>query len=221
MTLRLLFATASSALLLLGQTAPDPIAPGTSSLAAIHKETPPAECQRQTVEDFVPMTRTDREVEYIRGLVGPSAFVYSAAQAGIGQARERPDEWGQGARGFGLRMGSAYAAHVVGTTVTDGLAWALKEDNRYFASGETSFGRRLWYALTSTLLARRDDGSRTFSFSAVGGGAGGAFISRAWQPPSTTSAGDGAVAFGLGMGFRAGVNVLHEFAPRSIRRLVP
>jgi hypothetical protein len=219
--LRLLFATSSSALLLLGQTSPDPISPGTSSLATIQKETPPGRCQRRTVEDFVPMTRTDREVEYIRGLIGPSAFVYSAAQAGIGQARDRPHEWGQGARGFGLRMGSAYAGHVVGTTVTDGLAWALKEDNRYFASGEASFGTRLRYALISTLLARRDDSSRTFSFSAVGGAAGGAFISRAWQPSSTASAGDGAVAFGLGMAWRAGVNVWHEFAPRSVRRLVP
>jgi hypothetical protein len=220
-TIRLLSVTFFPVLLLPGQTPPDPIPLGASSLTAIHKETPPAECQRRTVEDFVPMTRTDREVEYIRGLVGPSAFVFSAAQAGLGQARDRPHEWGQGAEGFGLRMGSAYAAHVVGTTVTDGLAWALKEDNRYFASGEKSFGRRLWYALTSTLLARRNDGSQTFSFSGVGGTAGGAFISRAWQPRSTTSAGDGAVAFGLGMAFRAGTNVFHEFAPRSVLRLVP
>jgi hypothetical protein len=221
-TIRLsLFVTLFPVLSVLGQTAPDPISPGASSLTAIQKETPPAECQRRTAEDFIPMTRTDREVEYIRGLVGPMAFVYSAAQAGLGQALDRPHEWGQGAEGFGLRMGSAYAAHVVGTTVTDGLAWALKEDNRYFDSGERTFGRRLRYALTSALLARREDGSRTFSFSAVGGGAGGAFISRAWQPRSTASAGDGAVAFGLGMAFRAGANVVHEFAPRSIRRFLP
>ena len=65
----------------------------------------------------------------------------------------------------------------------------------------------------STLLARRDNGSRTFSFSRIGGAAGGAFISREWQPHSTNSAGDGAEAFGITIGAQMGFNVFREFWP--------
>ena len=65
----------------------------------------------------------------------------------------------------------------------------------------------------STFLARHDNGSRSFSFSRIGGTAGSAFISREWQPPSTTSAGDGAVVFGLNMATQVGFNVFREFWP--------
>jgi hypothetical protein len=43
--------------------------------------------------------------------------------------------------------------------------------------------------------------------------AGAAFISRAWQPRSTTTAGDGAVNFGLTMASDASFNIFREFWP--------
>ena len=69
----------------------------------------------------------------------------------------------------------------------------------------------------STLLARHDNGNTYFSFSRMGGAAGAAFISREWQPRSTTTAGDGAVSFGISMGSDVGFNVVREFWP-GLRR---
>jgi hypothetical protein len=89
----------------------------------------------------------------------------------------------------------------------------LHEDNRYFVSGQTGFLRRTKYAIVSTLLARNDNGTQSFSFSRVGSAAGASFISRAWQPRSTTSAGDGAVSFGITMASDMGFNVFREFWP--------
>jgi hypothetical protein len=139
---------------------------------------------------FVPMTDRERWEHYAYSLVGPQAFFYSAAQAGINQARNTPYEWGQGAEGYGSRIGSAYAQRVIGATVGNGIAVALHEDSRYFKSGKTGLGR-VTYAISSALLARHDDGSHSVSFSVIGGGAA-AFVSRAWQPPSTNSAAHGA-----------------------------
>jgi hypothetical protein len=177
------------------------------------------ECLVGMAEDFVPMTRTERAAEYAKSLAWPQAFVYSAAGAAFGQAIDRPDEWGQGARGFGLRMGSGYGGHVIGSTFESAFALGLHEDNRYFVSGRPQFAGRLAYALSSTFLARHDNGSRVFSLSGFGGNAMGSFVPRTWQPRSTTSLADGAVAFGLTYAARAGINVVREFAPPLIARV--
>ncbi|HEY2861602.1 MAG TPA: hypothetical protein VGJ21_24595 [Terracidiphilus sp.] len=170
-------------------------------------------------EDFVPMTNSERMAHYEYSLFGPQALLYSAAQAGLNQLRNTPEEWGQGAEGYGRRYGGAYAQHIIGATVANGIAFGLHEDNRYFKSGKSGIGR-LSYAITSALLARHDDGSRFISFSAIGGTAAGAFISRTWQPPNTTSMGSGAVSFGIAMGARAGLNVVREFLPTRLERLL-
>ena len=168
---------------------------------------------------FVPMTNHERWDHYAYSLVEPQALLFPAVQAGLNQARNRPQAWGQGVEGYGRRFGSAYGQHLIGSTVSNAIAFGLHEDNRYFKSGKTGVGR-LSYAITSTLLARHDDGSRFISFSAIGGGAAGAFISRAWQPRSANSAGDGAVSFGYTIAARAGVNVLREFLPRRLERIL-
>lgn len=170
-------------------------------------------------EDFVPMSRSERAAQYARSIFGPQAFLFSAVDAGIDQWRSRPYEWGQGAEGFGRRFGSAYAQRIVSQTIENGLALGLHEDNRYFASGKKGIGR-LGYAIESAFLARHDNGSRFISISAIGGNAGGAFISRIWQPRSTTSMGDGATSFGIDMGIRVGLNVAREFLPHRLGRFL-
>ena len=100
-----------------------------------------------------------------------------------------------------------------------GLSSALHEDNRYFNSGKTGVWSRTAYALSSGILARHDDGKRYVSISQIGGVAAGAFLSRLWQPPSQSSAGDGAVSFGITMGSNIGFSVVKEFLPDLGRAL--
>jgi hypothetical protein len=170
-------------------------------------------------DEFVPMTRSERGAQYAYSLFGPQAFLYSAVQAGFSQLSNSPEEWRRGAEGYGKRYGSAFAQHFIATTIGNTIAFGLHEDNRYFKSGKTGMGR-LGYAITSSFLARHDDGSRFISFSQIGGTAAGAFISRTWQPPSTGSMGSGAVSFGIGIGVRAALNVAREFLPARLATLV-
>jgi hypothetical protein len=102
---------------------------------------------------FAPMTNRERWDHYAYSLVEPQAFLYPAVQAGLNQARNRPHEWGQSVEGYGRRFGSSYDQHLIGSTVSNAIAFELHEDNRYFKSGKTGI-RRLSYAITSTLLAR-------------------------------------------------------------------
>jgi len=180
---------------------------------------PPALTSSSAHKQFVPMAQTERLRNYLLGLASYQPILQAAASAGISQAEDTPKEWGGGAEGYGRRVGNAYAQNVIHRTLQYGVSAALHEDNRYFVSGQTGFLRRTKYALVSTLLARHDNGSQALSISRIGSAAGSAFISRAWQPRSTTSAGDGAVAFGITMGVDAGFNVLREFWPDLKRHL--
>ncbi len=54
-------------------------------------------------------------------------------------------------------------------TMMYGAADALHEDNRYASiRHEAGAGARLKYAVASTFLARKDDGTRRFSYSRLG-----------------------------------------------------
>jgi hypothetical protein len=167
---------------------------------------------------FSPMTSHERLGNYVSGLGSFESLVRAAASAGIAQATGTPKEWGGGAEALGERIGNAFAQHVIRGTLQYGISASLHEDNRYFVSGETGFFRRTKYALKSTFLARHDNGSQSFSFSRIGGAAGSAFISRAWQPTSKTTAGDGAVVFGFSVVSDIGFNVFREFWPDMKRR---
>jgi hypothetical protein len=175
------------------------------------------ECRQRLAEDFVPMTTSERLVSAADSVLGPRAFLEVGLRAAIDQGTNRQREWGQGAEGFGLRLGSAWAERFIGQVVEQTAAFKLHEDNRYFVSGSGGVARRFGYAAASTLLARHDDGSRGFAYSVVAGAAAGAFAARAWQPRSNTSAGDAAISFALTLGLRAGLNVLREFSPAFLR----
>jgi hypothetical protein len=164
---------------------------------------------------YEPLTAGDRAREYLKGMFSPLSLVSSAASAGLGQWRDTPKQWKQGGEGYGLRYGSSYAEHIVRDTLMYGAASALHEDNRYIRSGETGFGSRVGYAVGSNFLARRDDGSRRFSFSRMAAFAGAALISRLWQPRQTDRWRSAAINFGTSVGVATGFDVAREFWPHK------
>ena len=164
-------------------------------------------------------TKQQRWNDYLRSLVSPLAILGSAAGAGIGQWRDSPPEWAQGGAGLGARFASSFAQHFVQQTILSGTAACLGEDTRYFRSGQRGFKRRLKYALESTVMARASDGSRQLSLSKIGAFAGGSFLSRAWQPPSTAGGSAAAMNLAASVGVAAGFNVTREFIPRIFRKL--
>ena len=170
-------------------------------------------------KEFRPMTQHERNRLYFKSMVNPLSFAKVGFSAGIDQADDKPTEWEQGASGYGKRYANILGQYSIQRTVTYGLGSALHEDNRYFNSGRKGFWPRTGYALSSGILARHDDGSLHFSISQVGGVAAGAFLARAWLPSSQSSAGDGAVSFGITMGSNMGVSVVKEFLPDLGRAL--
>jgi hypothetical protein len=166
-----------------------------------------------TAAQFQPMTLKERTRLYGKTMINPLGYIKVGASAGIDQWNDKPEEWEQGASGYGKRYGNIFGQYTIQRTVTFGLGSVLHEDNRYFNSGKTSIGPRIGYAVSSGILARHDDGTRHISISQIGGVAAGAFLSRFWLPPSQHSAGDGAVSFGITMASNMGFSVAKEFLP--------
>lgn len=214
-TVLLTLGAAISANVALADDRPD--APSAVSSPLVPAVAPLRTTSKPPAPEFPPMTRSERFRNYLVRIAGPQPFITAAAAAGISQAEDTPKEWRGGAERYGKRIGDAYAQQFIRGTLEYGISAGLHEDNRYFKSGQIGFFRRTKYAVVSTFLARRDNANKYFSFSRMGGAAGAAFISREWQPRSTTTAGDGAVSFGISMGSDVGFNVVREFWP-SLRR---
>ncbi len=163
--------------------------------------------------EFVPMTASERWRAYFLGAFGPAAIARAALAGGLTQWTGNPKEWGGGAGAFGERFGNSYAEHIIRKTLESGAAAVLREDNRYVRSTGAGFIPRTKHAVLSAFVARNDAGQEHFAYSRVGGALGASFISRIWQPPSTTTSGDAAVNFGLNMLANMGWNVVKEFRP--------
>jgi hypothetical protein len=162
---------------------------------------------------FQPLTQHERNLLYGKSLINPVWYFKGGLSAAQNQWKDKPAEWGQGASGYGRRYGDIMGQYAIQKTTMFGLESLLHEDNRYFGSGKKGFWPRTGYALKSSILARHDDGQRYPSVSLLAGYASGAFLSRTWQPPSTNTAGDGAVSFGISMGWNIGFTVVKEFLP--------
>ena len=176
--------------------------------AATATATPPA-------SNDIAFTGKLRLRAYVKSWLSPITFVECATGAGWGQLWDAPHEWGEGAKGYWTRFASAYGQHMVNSTLLLTGTALLHEDNRYVPSGETTAGKRLKYALTSTLVTRHYDENgavhRRLSFSRLMAFAGAAAVSRAWQPPSGRGVNHAAISFGASVGVTAGFNLAREF----------
>jgi hypothetical protein len=166
-----------------------------------------------------PITERERFHRYLLSTYGYAPAIAAAASSGIRQWLDSPPEWGQGAAGYGKRVGNNLAYRAVRNTLSFGAATALHEDNRYFASGKQAVAARLLHALISPVVAHREGGRDSVSISSLTGIVGASLISRAWAPPSRQGAGDVGVSIGLSYAGTAGLNVFREFVPDLVRVL--
>jgi hypothetical protein len=133
---------------------------------------------------YIRPTQKTKLRNYAFDAFGPYPLAGAALVAGIGQAYNTPPEWKQGARGYGLRIGSAFGIAAVSTTTRYGLAQAFKEDTLYYRCECKGVLPRFKHAVISTLTARRgEDGHRVFSFpSLIAPYAGSMTAVYAWYP---------------------------------------
>lgn len=95
----------------------------------------------------------------LKSTVNPFQFVATGALAGIGQAQNSFPGYGQGFSGYAKRFGAGYADSFNGTIIGNAiLPVLLHQDPRYFRLGEGSFKTRFWYAISTNVRCKGDNG---------------------------------------------------------------
>ncbi|MCI0356503.1 MAG: hypothetical protein L0099_15925 [Acidobacteria bacterium] len=147
-------------------------------------------------------------------------FIKAGASAGIGQARDAPEGYGQGARGFVRRYGAAFASQVHSDFFTRfALPSLLGQDPRYFRKGQGPAGPRIGYAMSRVVVTQGDKGRRQFNFSQVLGNLFAAALTNAYYPEKERRAGRTFARAGRQLALGAGLNVLKEFGPQLRRKM--
>src|SRR6266853_1214129 len=152
--------------------------------------------------------------------VSPSRFLSSAAGAGISQARNSLDGYGQGMGGYGERFGSSMATaatnNFFGTFLISSL---LHRDPRYFVTLHGGAGHRIGYALSRIVVARTDDGKDAANWAGMLGPLLAESLANSYLPVKEQTAGQTFQRFGWRIGLNTVSNALREYWPTIFRSL--
>jgi hypothetical protein len=133
----------------------------------------------------VPLSSRQKFQLALRSTIDPFAFVGAGLTAAYGQYINDPKNFKQGARGFGLRFGSAYGADVFGTMVGSAiLPSILKQDPRYFYKGTGTIRTRFFYAVANSFICMGDNGRWQLNVSETMGSLATAGLLEFQYPPS-------------------------------------
>ncbi|WP_263356532.1 carboxypeptidase-like regulatory domain-containing protein [Acidicapsa ligni] len=158
-----------------------------------------------------------------RSSIDPFTFLATAGVAGIQQANDDFDGYGQGAKGYAKRYAANYAdgfiSNMIGGAILPSL---LKQDPRYFYKGTGSIRSRALYAIANAVICKGDNGRWQFDYSGVIGSLAAAGISNIYYPAINRNGAGLTFENTLsGIGFSAVGNLFQEFLVRKLTPKVP
>jgi hypothetical protein len=139
--------------------------------------------------DAVPLTPKLKFRLALKTSVNPVTFLGSAFIAGFTQAAN-VHAYGQGAKGFGQRMGANYANGLTDIMIGGAiLPSILHQDPRYFYQGTGTKKSRTLHALSTPFICRGDNGRQQPNYSSLGGYLASGAIANAYYPTSNRGPG--------------------------------
>lgn len=149
-----------------------------------------------------------------KNFFNPFTFLGTGFEAGIDQAFDIHQGYGQGANGYGKRYGADIADTATAQFFGFGVYPSIfHTDPRYYRMGHGGMIPRGWYAATRVLVTRTDSGRNVFNAPQILASATASGISRAYYPADERNAGDFAYSMGSRIAFDAAYNLAKEFWP--------
>jgi hypothetical protein len=147
-----------------------------------------------------------------------AAFPFNGVLAGIAQAKNEPESYGEGWDAYAKRYGESFADNSIGTYMTTAIFPSLlHEDPRYYQMRQGKFSSRAYYAMNRLFVTCTDSGSaRSESI----GNATAAAISNIYHPAEDRTAGRNATTFGFLILHDGLSNELKEFWPDIKRKVL-
>ena len=169
----------------------------------------------------VSMSSPEKFRLFVRNTTDPSTVIYAAFTAGIKQADNKLSGYGQGAAGYGKRLGAGLAnATSAGFFRTFLFASLLHEDPRYFRQGSGPSKNRLEYAMIRPVVTRKDSGGRAFNWSGLLGSIAASSLSNVYYPETDRGVGPTFRRAATGIPISVIDNLIHEFGPDLERKFL-
>jgi hypothetical protein len=175
------------------------------------------------VPDAAPLNPKQKFKLAWKSVVDPVTIVLVGATAGVEQAQNHFQEYGQGAQGYGKRFGANYADTVIGTFIGGAiLPSLLKQDPRYFYKGTGSKASRARYAIANAVICKGDNKRWQANYSGILGGLAAGGISNLYYPEQDRNgAGLTFENAAIGIGETAITNLFQEFVIRKFTPKLP
>jgi hypothetical protein len=172
------------------------------------------------IPNAVPLSSKQKFELAWKTTVDPVNFGITGVIAGVQQAQNDFNGYGQGAQGYAKRYGASYADSVAGTFVGSAiLPSLLKQDPRYFYKGTGSKRSRILYALANAVICKGDNGHWQANYSSILGSLAAGGISNLYYPAKNRDGAELTFENALvGIGASAAANLLQEFL---VRKLTP
>lgn len=168
---------------------------------------------------YEPITGQERLKWVLLSTVGPESLLGGVFTAGIGTARNKPEEYGPHWEGFAKRYGMRFTGVATSNVMEAGLGSLWGEDPRYEVQIGKPFGARFKSVFVQAVMARRRDGHFAPAYARFIAVPGNNFLSNTWRADSeaTTNAALARTAYGF-LGKVTG-NAFAEFWPTAKKHL--
>lgn len=131
----------------------------------------------------VSLTSTGKCRLFYKNTSDPFTLAYIAFSAAIQQANNDLPGYGQGAAGYGKRLGAGLGDEISsGFFQTYLFPSMLRQDPRYFRAASGGFKERLAHAIIRPVVTRKDSGGRAFNWSGILGLVAASGLSNAYYP---------------------------------------
>jgi hypothetical protein len=152
--------------------------------------------------------------------VAPSMVLGDLISAGIDQATNSLQGYGQEYAGFGKRFGSALATSTTNQYFkTFLLPTLLHEDPRYFVRLHGTTATRVLYAVTRVVVTQTDAKKHDVNWSGIVGPLMAEGLANTYLPPEQRTAGKTFRRYGIRIGVGAAANIVKEYWPTFFSRL--
>jgi len=167
-----------------------------------------------------PLTTGGKFKLFVNQSISPPYILESAFSAAFDQARNVPEDFGQGWAAYGSRFGTDMArsssSSFFGTFL---LASVLHQDPRFFPQSKPSFWRSLKYSTQRVVITRNDAGRDVFNTSGLLGPLASEGLANVYLPSSEQTVGKTFTRFASDLAWRVGGNMFKNYWPTFFRNM--
>jgi hypothetical protein len=161
-----------------------------------------------------PLTPGEKFKLFVNQSISPAYLLAAGISAGISQARDVPEAYGQGWDAYGGRYGASIARASSGSFFgTFVFASLLRQDPRFFPQSRPSFWGSVKYSAQRVVVTRTDSGRDVFNASGLLGPLASETLANVYLPQSEQTGAKTAERIGTDLAWKFAANMFKNYWP--------